>query len=49
MKKSRHTEEQIVGIPKRSEAGVKRADLCRERGISVRRSMAGSRSSAGWT
>ena len=34
MKKSRYTEEQIIGILKRHEAGVKTADLCREHGIS---------------
>jgi hypothetical protein len=30
MKKSRFTEEQIIGIVKQHEAGVKTADLCRE-------------------
>ena len=34
MKKSRYTEEQIIGILKQHEAGVKTADLCRELGIS---------------
>ena len=34
MKKSRYTEEQIIGILKQHEAGVKTADLCREQGIS---------------
>lgn len=34
MKKSRYTEEQIIGIVKQHEAGVKTADLCREHGIS---------------
>ena len=34
MKKSRYTEEQIIGILKQHEAGVKTADLCREHGIS---------------
>lgn len=29
MKKSRYTEEQIIGILKQHEAGVKTADLCR--------------------
>jgi putative transposase len=33
MKKSRYTEEQIIGILKRHEAGVKAADRCREHGI----------------
>ena len=35
MKKSRYTEEQIIGMVKQSEAGVKTADLCREHGISA--------------
>lgn len=34
MKRSRCTEEQIIGILKQHEAGVKTADLCREQGIS---------------
>jgi putative transposase len=35
MKKSRYTEEQIIGILKQHEAGVKTSDLCREHGISA--------------
>ena len=35
MKKSRYTEEQIIGILKQHEAGVATADLCREHGISA--------------
>ncbi len=35
MKKSRFTEEQIIGMVKQHESGVKRADLCREHGISA--------------
>ena len=35
MKKSRSTEEQIIGILKQHEAGMKTSDLCRERGISA--------------
>jgi len=34
MQKSRYREEQIIGILKQHEAGVKTADLCREHGIS---------------
>jgi putative transposase len=33
MKKIRYTEEQIIGILKQDEAGVKTADVCREHGI----------------
>lgn len=33
MKKSLYSEEQIIGILKQHEAGVKTADVCRERGI----------------
>ena len=35
MKKSRFSEEQVIGILKQHEAGVKTADLCREHGISA--------------
>ena len=34
MKKQRFTEEQISGVLKEQEAGVKAADLCRKHGIS---------------
>src|ERR1700683_5173398 len=34
MRKSRYTEEQIVGILKESEAGLPTAELCRKHGIS---------------
>ena len=35
MKKSRFSEEQVIGILKQQEAGMKTADLCREHGISA--------------
>lgn len=35
MKKSRFTEEQIIGMIKEQESGIKTADLCRKHGISA--------------
>ena len=35
MKKSRFSEEQIIGMLNQHEAGLKTADVCREHGISV--------------
>jgi putative transposase len=34
MKQSRYTEEQIIGVLKQGEAGMKTAEICREHGIS---------------
>ena len=34
MKRSRFSEEQIIGILKQAEAGIKVSDLCRQNGIS---------------
>jgi len=34
MKRSRFTEEQIIGIVREQEAGVSTADICRKHGIS---------------
>ena len=35
MKKSRFSEEQVIGILKQHESGVRTADLCAEHGISA--------------
>lgn len=45
MKKSRFSEEQVIGILKQHEAGVKTAELCREHGISAATFY---RSTVGW-
>jgi putative transposase len=34
MKRKRHTEDQVIGILKEHEAGLKTAELCRKHGIS---------------
>ncbi len=34
MPRKRHTEEQIIGILKQADAGMKTVDICRENGIS---------------
>ena len=44
MKKSRYSEEQVIGALKRMESGRK----ARELGVSEKRSTPGSRSMSGW-
>jgi putative transposase len=48
MKKGRFSEEQIIGILKRHEAGQKVADLAREHGISEATIYTWKASTAGW-
>jgi putative transposase len=43
MRKSRFSEEQIVGVLREAEAGIKPADLCRKHGISMAPSTGGSK------
>ena len=49
MKRSKFTDEQILAIVKKGEAGRKVSDLCRANGIPSRRTTVGRRSTAGWS
>jgi putative transposase len=49
MKKSRFSEEQIIGILKQSEADLRTADLCREHGISAATFCGWKQKFGGWT
>jgi putative transposase len=48
MKKSRFSDSQIIAVLKHAEAGTPVPELCREHGISSRRSTSGAASSAAW-
>jgi putative transposase len=48
MKKSRFSEEQIIGILKQHEAGLKTADVCREHGISAATFYCWKQPRSGW-
>ena len=49
MKRSRFTEERIIGILKEHEAGAKTADLSRKHGISDATFIIGARNTVAWT
>lgn len=48
MRRTRHSEEQIIGILKQSDNGVKTAELCRQHGISEQTLYRWSQSTADW-
>ena len=48
MKRSRFSEEQIIGILKEHHAGLSAAELCRKQGSAMQRFTNGDRSMAAW-
>ena len=48
MKRSRFTQEQIIGVLKEHQTGATAADLCRKYASATRHSKRGGRNTAGW-